>query len=102
MRVRLHPEAETEMIEAAAYYEDQQADLGKRFLASVQDAINSIRINPRLYPVVDLDVRRCLTKVFPFVVCPSGDAGRILYLVVRILPAGGIRDTRYQIRGTRR
>ncbi|MBM4028022.1 MAG: type II toxin-antitoxin system RelE/ParE family toxin [Planctomycetes bacterium] len=66
MRIRLHPEAETEMIEAAAYYEAQQADLGKRFLASVQDAINSITINPRLYPVVDLDVRRCLTKVFPF------------------------------------
>ena len=66
MRVRLHPEAEAEMIDAAAYYEDQQPDLGKRFLASVQDAINSITINPRLYPVVDLDVRRCLTKVFPF------------------------------------
>jgi plasmid stabilization system protein ParE len=66
MRVRLHPEAEAEMIEAAAYYEDQQADLGKRFLASVQDAVSSIRINPCLYPVVDLDVRRCLTKVFPF------------------------------------
>jgi plasmid stabilization system protein ParE len=66
MRVRLHPEAEAEMSDAAAYYEDQQADLGKRFLASVQDAINSITINPRLYPVVALDVRRCLTKVFPF------------------------------------
>ena len=66
MRVRLHPEAETEMIEAAAYYEDRQADLGKRFLVSVQDAINNISINPRIYPVVDLDVRRCLTKVFPF------------------------------------
>lgn len=66
MRVRLHPEAEAEMIEAAAYYEDQQADLGKRFLAAVQDAINGIMINPRLYPVVDRDVRRCLTKVFPF------------------------------------
>jgi len=66
MRVRLHPEAETEMVEAAVCYEEQQADLGKRFLASVQDALNSIIINPRLYPVVDLDVRRCLTKVFPF------------------------------------
>ena len=66
MRVRLHPEAENEMIEAAAYYEAQQADLGKRFLATIQDATNNILINPRLYPVVDLDVRRCLTKVFPF------------------------------------
>ncbi len=54
------------MVAAAAYYESQQENLGKRFLASVQDAINSITINPRLYPVVDLDVRRCLTKVFPF------------------------------------
>jgi toxin ParE1/3/4 len=66
MRVRLHPEAENEMIEAAAYYEAQQTDLGKRFLAAIQDAANSILINPRPYPMVDLDVRRCLTKVFPF------------------------------------
>jgi toxin ParE1/3/4 len=66
MRVRLHPEAENEMIEAAAHYEAQQRDLGKRFLATIQDATNSILINPRLYPVVDLEVRRCLTKVFPF------------------------------------
>ncbi|MCX5646574.1 MAG: type II toxin-antitoxin system RelE/ParE family toxin [Phycisphaerae bacterium] len=63
---RLHPQAEAEMIEAAVYYESRQADLGKRFLASVQDAINSIEINPWLFPVVDVDVRRCLTKVFPF------------------------------------
>ena len=38
MKVQLHAEAETEMIEAAAYYESQQTDLGKRFLASVQDS----------------------------------------------------------------
>lgn len=65
-KARLHPQAEVEMIEASVYYESRQKDLGKRFLASVQDAINSIEINPRLYPIVDLDVRRCLTKVFPF------------------------------------
>ena len=65
-KVRLHPQAEAEMTEAAVYYESRQEDLGKRFLASVQDAINGIVINPRLYPVIDLDVRRCLTKVFPF------------------------------------
>ncbi len=64
--VRFHPDAESEMVEAAAYYETQQSDLGKRFLASVQDAINRIVLNPRLYPVVERDVRRCLTKTFPF------------------------------------
>lgn len=59
-------DAETELIEAAAYYEAQQCDLGKRFLASVQDAINRIVLNPQLYPVIELDVRRCLTRTFPF------------------------------------
>ena len=54
------------MIEAAAYYEAQQRELGRRFLASVQDAVNRIVLNPHLYPVVELDVRRCLTKTFPF------------------------------------
>lgn len=65
-RVRFLPDAEFEMIEAAAYYEAQQRDLGRRFLASVQDAIHRIGVNARLYPVVEMDVRRCLTKTFPF------------------------------------
>lgn len=64
--VNFHPEAEAEMIAAAVYYEGQQADLGKRFLITVQEAINNIRVNPFLYQAVHLDVRRCLTKTFPF------------------------------------
>jgi toxin ParE1/3/4 len=64
--VVFHADAETELIEAAAYYEAQQCDLGKRFLTSVQDAINRINVNPLLYPIIELDVRRCLTRTFPF------------------------------------
>lgn len=64
--VKFHPDAESEMIEAAAYYEAQQCQLGRRFLVSVQDAINRIVLNPHLYAIVDLDVRRCLAKTFPF------------------------------------
>ncbi|OGH59238.1 MAG: hypothetical protein A3G34_02860 [Candidatus Lindowbacteria bacterium RIFCSPLOWO2_12_FULL_62_27] len=66
-RVKFHPDAAAEMIAAAAaYYEAQQEGLGHRFLASVQDTINRVLLNPRIYPVVDIDVRRCLTKTFPF------------------------------------
>ncbi len=64
-KVRFYPDAEIEMTEAAAYYETQQPDLGKRFLTAVQDAANRIAVNPRLYPVVEIDVRRCLPKHFP-------------------------------------
>ena len=54
------------MIEAAAYYEAQQKDLGRRFLASIQDALNRIQVNPLLYREIEGDVRRCLTKTFPY------------------------------------
>jgi toxin ParE1/3/4 len=64
--VRFHLGAETEMFQAAAWYEAQRKVLGRRFLASVHDALNRIRINPLLYPVVCLDVRRCVTKTFPY------------------------------------
>ncbi len=64
--VRFHPEAEAEMIQAAQYYELLQSDLGRRFLTSMQESINRVKINPSLYPVIDLDVQRCLTKTFPF------------------------------------
>jgi len=63
---RFHPGAEAEMINAAAHYEGQQPALGRRFLATVQDAVNRIVLDPYLYPAIENDVRRCLTKTFPF------------------------------------
>ncbi|MDD2236077.1 MAG: type II toxin-antitoxin system RelE/ParE family toxin [Kiritimatiellae bacterium] len=64
--VLFHSDADIEMMEAAAYYEVQQQDLGKRFLSAIQDSINHIRINPHIFPVAHLNTRRCLTKTFPF------------------------------------
>jgi toxin ParE1/3/4 len=64
--IRFHPEAEAEMINAAAWYEAQQIGLGKRFLTSVQDALNRIQLNPELYPAIEKDIRRCLITTFPF------------------------------------
>ena len=80
--VKFHPDAETEMIEAAAYYETQQSALGRRFLASVQDAVNRILLNPHMYPVVELNVRRCLTKTFPFGVLFREMPGKIVIMAV--------------------
>lgn len=66
--VRFHPEAEAEMMSAAKFYEAQQKDLGKRFLAPVQDALNRIQVNPLLYQEIEDGVRRSLTMTFPFAV----------------------------------
>jgi len=64
--VRFHPEADAEMVDAAAWYEAQQDSLGTRFLTSVQDAVNRIALRTELYPVVEGNVRRCLIKTFPY------------------------------------
>jgi plasmid stabilization system protein ParE len=80
--VGFHPDAASEMTLAAAYYEVQQPDLGRRFLASVQDAVNRIRVNPHIYPIVEPDVRRCLTKTFPFGVLFRERPGQIVIMAV--------------------
>jgi len=80
--VRFHPAAEAEMIAAAAFYEAQQAGLGRRFLTSIQDALNRIRLNPRLYPVAEMDVRRCLPGTFPFGVLFRETPGEIIIVAV--------------------
>jgi hypothetical protein len=54
------------MIDAAAWYQAQQRGLGGRLLAAVADAIQRIALNPELYPPVEGDIRRCLTRTFPF------------------------------------
>jgi len=64
--IRFHPEADAELMSAARFYETQQKDLGKRFLASVQGALNKIQVNPLLYHEIEDGVRRCLTMTFPF------------------------------------
>ena len=80
--IRFHPQAETEMIDAAAWYEAQQTDLGKRFLTSVQDALNRVELNPELYPIIECDVRRCLTKTFPFGVLFRNTSDMIVIMAV--------------------
>lgn len=64
--VLFHPQAETELVAAATWYEGEQTDLGKRFLSSLEDGISRIRINPNLFPLVNGDIRRCLLRTFPF------------------------------------
>ena len=67
---------------AAAYYEREQANLGKRFLVTVQEAIRKVQINPSLYPLVAPGVRRCLGKTFPFGVLYRDQPSRIEIVAV--------------------
>jgi toxin ParE1/3/4 len=61
-------EAEVELWEAVAYYEDKAPGLGLDFEAEVERAVQSIRQSPERWPLRDDGTRRHLTHRFPFVV----------------------------------
>jgi len=80
MRLTYHPEAEAEIVQAAAYYEKQVQGLGARFLSDLETAIARIVDAPQLWPLVEADVRRCSLRRFPYAVYY-----RILATGVRVL-----------------
>jgi plasmid stabilization system protein ParE len=62
-----HPAAEAEHLEHVAWFEDQQAGLGQRFLAAVESTIDRACAAPRRYRVVQPpDVRRVAVPGFPY------------------------------------
>jgi len=65
MRCEFHPAALEEYEESARYYAGCQDGLELRFMASVEAAVRQIADAPDRWRVLEQDVRRCLTKVFP-------------------------------------
>ena len=64
--LRLRPEAEQDLSEAATWYEAQQKSLGHQFLDEVAVTLDAIQNAPLMYPIVHRDVRRALLRRFPF------------------------------------
>lgn len=68
LEVRLRPEAEEDLSDAAAWYEEQLTGLGQEFLDRVLFAFESIAERPRMYPTVHRRTRRALMHRFPFAI----------------------------------
>jgi len=82
MRHEFHPEAYAEYEEAARYYAERDPDLGSRFIAAVEEAIERICDSPARWRVIDEDVRRCLTHVFPYGVLYTIETEVVLIVAV--------------------
>ncbi len=68
MRYEFHPEALEEYRQAALWYAEREPELGLHFIRSVEDAIKRVVESPTRWRVIDEDVRRCLTRVFPYAI----------------------------------
>jgi plasmid stabilization system protein ParE len=66
MRVRLLPEAEKELLEAARWYSEQSVGLDYEFMRCIDEATAKIGRTPITYPVVHQGKRRILVKRFPY------------------------------------
>jgi plasmid stabilization system protein ParE len=66
VNVRLTASAERDIADAFAWYEHQREDLGYRFIARVDEAIESITENPKLYAELIGEARRVLVDQFPY------------------------------------
>ena len=62
----LRPEAEKDIAEAAAWYDQQRAGLSLQFRAALDRTFSSIDENPLLYAAVYRDLRRALVRRFPY------------------------------------
>ena len=82
LEVRLRPEAEQDLADAAAWYELQRRGLGHDLLDEVFAVISSIAETPLMYPDVHRETRRALIRRFPFAVYFRLEAEAIVVVAV--------------------
>lgn len=82
MKYAFHPEALTEYAEAVQYYAEQRTEVAQAFIDAVEDAVYRIRESPTRYVVIDEDVRRCMTRRFPYGILYTIEPDYILILSV--------------------
>jgi len=68
MKIEFHPDAVNELIAAAQYYEEQQIQLGKRFLDSIDEALSFLKQNPSIWRPDHLGRRKQRVKQFPYLI----------------------------------
>ena len=64
--VHFRVEAESDLEDAAIWYESQGEGLGLEFLEEIQNVSDLIADNPEMFPVVYKKIRRALIRRFPF------------------------------------
>ena len=82
IRLEFHPEARAEYVGAVAYYEERRAGLGTLFANEVEAALRRIQESPATWRIIEADVRRCLTRKFPFGVLYTIESDYVSVLAV--------------------
>ncbi len=82
MKYVFHPEALIEFSEATIYYSEKSSKLGLAFYTEVENTIHRIIENPKLFRIIEEDIRRCLTRRFPYGILYTIEEDYILIVAV--------------------
>jgi plasmid stabilization system protein ParE len=82
MKYQFHPDALEEYREAALWYSNRERELALRFTNAIEETVRRIVENPERWRVVEEDVRRCLTRIFPFAILYTIEPDFILIVAV--------------------
>ena len=66
--ISLHRSVQPEIDEAARWYEDQRAGLGREFLVALDRVLADITVNPTRFGFAKRDIREGAVQRFPYVV----------------------------------
>ena len=91
MNFRFHADASTEYERDIRYYKKRQPGLQHRFVAAVEEAIRRILEHPERWRMIEPDIRRCLTKTFPYSIIYSVQGDAVFIIAV----AHGSREPGY-------
>ncbi len=82
VEIRLRPEAEDDLTEAATWYESQRAGLGQQFLDEVLSALATIAEMPLTHAVLYRNTRRAWMRRFPFGIFYQVDSEGVIVIAV--------------------
>ena len=78
----LRPEAERDLAEASESVRGERPGLGSDFLAEVDAVFEHVEATPAMYQKVQGDIRRALTRRFPYGVFYVLDSGDVVVIAV--------------------
>lgn len=82
MKVEFHPEARQEFLATAAHYGSIRPALAGHFIESVEAALLDISESPEAWAEIEQDVRRKLTRVFPYALLYTIEPEHVLVVAV--------------------
>lgn len=84
MKSILHPEADSEFLDALRHYAGISRELGNRFYDEISELLHTAGAHPERHRIIDPPVRRVLAHGFPYAILYAVKADCVF--VVAVMP----------------